>query len=106
MRGRGDRGRRRADRLCPCRAIKAWAERLKTYAAGGAPDDLAPVDRARTPPKTARDVFAFLVIHEGKVRAPAGAQALIAALATQESPLRLRPAYAADQDHSGRACRT
>lgn len=60
--------------------IKAWAERLKAFAAGGAPDDLAPVDPNRTVPKTPRDVFAF-IIHEGKVRAPAGAQALIAAVA-------------------------
>ncbi len=34
------------------------------------------MDRDHPAPKTPRDVFAF-IIHEGKVRAPAGAMALI-----------------------------
>jgi hypothetical protein len=34
------------------------------------------MDKAYAAPKTPRDVFAF-IIHEGKVRAPAGAMALI-----------------------------
>jgi uncharacterized protein YecE (DUF72 family) len=56
--------------------IAAWAERLKSWAAGKTPDDLPRVDAAHTTKATARDVFAY-VIHEGKVRAPAGAVALI-----------------------------
>jgi hypothetical protein len=34
------------------------------------------MDKAHSAPNTPRDVFAF-IIHEGKVRAPAGAMALI-----------------------------
>jgi uncharacterized protein YecE (DUF72 family) len=59
----------------PPKDIAAWAARLQAWAQGGAPDDLPLVDRpaAKAQP---RDVFAY-VIHEGKVRAPAGAMALI-----------------------------
>jgi uncharacterized protein YecE (DUF72 family) len=56
--------------------LDAWAARLKTWAAGGEPADLPRVDAAHAPAKTPRDVFAY-VIHEGKVRAPAAAKALI-----------------------------
>ncbi|HWA60936.1 MAG TPA: DUF72 domain-containing protein [Caulobacteraceae bacterium] len=56
--------------------LDGWAGRFKTWSAGGAPDDLPLVDEAHKPAKTPRDVFAF-VIHEGKIRAPAGAMALI-----------------------------
>ena len=56
--------------------LDAWAGRLKTWAAGGAPADLPRIDAAHSPPKTPREVFAY-VIHEGKVRAPAAARALI-----------------------------
>ena len=56
--------------------LDAWAGRLETWAGGGRPDDLAVADPAHKPRKKARDVFAF-IIHEGKVRAPAGAMALI-----------------------------
>ena len=54
--------------------LDAWAGRFKTWAAGGAPDGLPIVDPGHTPAKTPRDVFAF-IIHEGKVRAPAGGAA-------------------------------
>ena len=47
----------------------------KAWASGGEPDDLPKVDPAK-PRKMPRDVFAY-VIHEGKVRAPAGAMELI-----------------------------
>ncbi|MGZ8363093.1 MAG: DUF72 domain-containing protein [Caulobacteraceae bacterium] len=57
--------------------IAAWAGRLETWAAGGAPADLPLL--AEKPKPQPRDVFCF-IIHEGKVRAPAGAQALIANL--------------------------
>lgn len=60
----------------PPAEIDEWAGRFRTYAAGGAPADLAFADPAHPAPKADRDVFAFF-ISEGKVRAPAGAMALI-----------------------------
>lgn len=60
----------------PAADLDAWAARFKTYAAGGQPADLAPADPSSTPAKTDREVFAFF-IHEGKVRAPAAALALM-----------------------------
>ena len=59
----------------PPKALDTWAERFKVWASGGEPDDLPRVDPTK-PEKTPRDVFAY-VIHEGKVRAPAGAMELI-----------------------------
>ena len=62
----------------PPQHIAEWAARLRAWAQGRAPDDLPLVDdQAQATAKAApRDVFAY-VIHEGKVRAPAGAMALI-----------------------------
>ncbi len=60
----------------PPKDIAAWAERLRSWAEGKAPDDLPHIDPARPLKAAPRDVFAY-VIHEGKVRAPAGAMALI-----------------------------
>ena len=60
----------------PPAELDAWSDRLKSWAAGGAPAGLPIIDPGHAPPKTPRDVFAF-IIHEGKVRAPAGAMALI-----------------------------
>jgi uncharacterized protein YecE (DUF72 family) len=57
------------------KALDAWAKRLETWAAGGEPTDLPRVDDTKAK-KQPRDVFAY-VIHEAKVRAPAGAMALI-----------------------------
>jgi uncharacterized protein YecE (DUF72 family) len=59
----------------PPKQLDAWAKRFQTWAGGGEPDDLARVDPAKAN-KAPRDVFAY-VIHEGKVRAPAGAMELI-----------------------------
>ncbi len=60
----------------PPKKLDQWAERLKLWARGGEPDDLPRADK--TPAKKQpRDVFAY-VIHEGKIRAPAGAMELIA----------------------------
>jgi uncharacterized protein YecE (DUF72 family) len=56
--------------------LDRWVERFRTYAAGGAPGDLAMADAAAPAPVKPRDVYAF-VIHEGKVRAPAAAMAMI-----------------------------
>ena len=58
------------------RPITAWSKRLRDWAAGGEPEDLeriAPAPKGKGKP---RDVFAY-VIHEGKIRAPAAAMALI-----------------------------
>ena len=66
---------RPGDVLTP-KQLDAWANRFLAWAGGGEPDDLPRVDQT-TPTKTRRDVFAY-VIHEGKVRAPAGAMELIA----------------------------
>jgi uncharacterized protein YecE (DUF72 family) len=57
-------------------ALDAWAARFKAWAAGGQPDDLPKVEPGHVLPSRPRDVFAY-VIHEGKVRAPAAARALI-----------------------------
>jgi uncharacterized protein YecE (DUF72 family) len=59
----------------PPKQLDAWAKRLQVWADGGEPDDLPRVDPGAAK-KTPRDVFAY-VIHEGKVRAPAGAMELI-----------------------------
>jgi uncharacterized protein YecE (DUF72 family) len=56
--------------------LEAWARRLITWAEGGRPDDLDCADPAHKPETQPREVFAY-IIHEGKVRAPAGAMALI-----------------------------
>jgi len=56
--------------------IAAWSERLRAWAAGGEPADLSGVTPQAKSKGKPRDVFAY-VIHEGKLRAPAGAIALI-----------------------------
>ncbi len=56
--------------------LDLWAGRLKTWAQGGEPADLPKADMGHVAATTPREVFAF-IIHEGKVRAPAGAMALI-----------------------------
>jgi len=63
----------------PRKDIDAWAGRLQSWAEGTAPDDLPVVEPSQKLKATPRDVFAY-VIHEGKVRAPAGAMALISQL--------------------------
>ena len=73
----------------PPEQLDAWGARAEIWAKGGVPDDLplsAPTDK---PPKTARDVFLY-VIHEGKVRAPQGAMALM-----DRVPEKARPTVAA-----------
>jgi uncharacterized protein YecE (DUF72 family) len=59
----------------PPTQLDAWAKRLKLWAEGGEPNDLPRVHE-QSVTKTPRDVFAY-VIHEGKLRAPAGAMELI-----------------------------
>ena len=60
----------------PPKQLDAWAKRLRTWAQGKEPADLPRVDPKHKPKVTPRDVFAY-VIHEGKIRAPAAAMALI-----------------------------
>lgn len=55
--------------------LDAWAERFTAYSGGQVPGDLSPLDRTG-PAEGPREVFAYF-IHEGKVRAPAAAQALL-----------------------------
>jgi uncharacterized protein YecE (DUF72 family) len=70
------RGKDTVPTAYPQKALGEWAERLLTWAQGGQPDDLPRVDPAHRPKAAPRDVFAY-VIHEGKIRAPAAALALI-----------------------------
>jgi uncharacterized protein YecE (DUF72 family) len=63
----------------PLEAIAAWAARIRGWLDGNPPADLPHMETAaQTKP---RDVFAYF-IHEGKVRAPAAAMALIEKLNT------------------------
>lgn len=64
----------------PKMEIGEWAERFKTYAAGGAPDDLPLIAPEREVEKKPRDVFAFFITG-GKVNAPNGARELQSAVA-------------------------
>jgi uncharacterized protein YecE (DUF72 family) len=63
----------------PPEELAAWAKRLQSLASGSVPNDLPQVDAKNAPKAKPLDVFAY-VIHEGKVRAPAAAQELIARL--------------------------
>lgn len=56
--------------------LDAWTARARLWAGGGQPDDLPYADPSRRAKKTPRDVFVY-IIHEGKIRAPQGAMALM-----------------------------
>ncbi|HYG26654.1 MAG TPA: DUF72 domain-containing protein [Caulobacteraceae bacterium] len=60
----------------PPEDLDKWAERFRVYAEGGVPGDLPRVESLHAPGEKPRDVYVFF-IHEGKVRAPAGAMELI-----------------------------
>src|SRR5262245_1076375 len=60
----------------PPREIDAWAKRAATWAKGGTPADLSLTDPDKKAKAVPRDVFVYF-IHEGKVRAPAAAMAMI-----------------------------
>jgi len=64
----------------PAADLDAWAARAKIWAKGGAPADLPRVDETHKAEAKPRDVFIYF-IHEGKLRAPAAAMALIERLA-------------------------
>jgi uncharacterized protein YecE (DUF72 family) len=55
--------------------LDRWAERVRTWEAGGTPDDLPQVAK-KAAPKAERPVFVYM-ISGAKVRAPAAAMALI-----------------------------
>jgi uncharacterized protein YecE (DUF72 family) len=63
----------------PPSELDAWARRAGMLASGSVPDDLPRIDAARKAEAKPRDVFIYF-IHEGKLRAPAAAQALISRL--------------------------
>jgi uncharacterized protein YecE (DUF72 family) len=77
------RGKDTISTAYPEKEIAAWAGRLRSWAQGKEPDDLPRVGAASPRKPASREVFAY-VIHEGKVRAPVGAMALIARLANGE----------------------
>jgi uncharacterized protein YecE (DUF72 family) len=56
--------------------LDKWSERATLWSIGAAPKDLARVDAEHQPEAKPRDVFIYF-IHEGKLRAPAAAMALI-----------------------------
>jgi uncharacterized protein YecE (DUF72 family) len=60
----------------PEKALDQWAGRAQAWAKGGVPKDLELVEAAKKAKAQPRDVFVYF-IHEGKVRAPAAAMALI-----------------------------
>jgi uncharacterized protein YecE (DUF72 family) len=60
----------------PPRELDAWAKRAETWAKGSTPKDLAQIGDGKAAKAAPRDVFVYF-IHEGKVRAPAGAMELI-----------------------------
>jgi len=60
----------------PEAGLKEWAARFRTWAAGGVPKDIIPIDPAAKIAKQPRDVFAYF-ISGAKERAPAAAMALI-----------------------------
>jgi len=60
----------------PPKQIDAWGKRAAAWAKGGIPADLDLVDPAKKAKAAPRDVFVYF-IHEGKVRAPAAAMAMI-----------------------------
>jgi uncharacterized protein YecE (DUF72 family) len=63
-------------------ALVAWAERARTWAAGGTPADLPRVEEAATARAgNPRPVYMFFIAG-AKVRAPAAAEAMIARLAS------------------------
>lgn len=64
----------------PPKALDAWAKRFLAWAEGGAPTDLSPIDASHKPAKKPRDAFVYF-IHEGKVRAPHAAMALMERIA-------------------------
>jgi uncharacterized protein YecE (DUF72 family) len=64
----------------PTKQLDAWAECARLWARGAMPEGLALADPGKKAKAAPRDVFVYF-IHEGKVRAPAAAMAMIERLA-------------------------
>jgi len=77
------RGKDSVPTAYPPKDIKAWASRLRKMAEGDEPAELPRVAAPAACKPAPRDVFAY-VIHEGKIRAPAGAMALIEQIGKSE----------------------
>ena len=69
--------------------LDRWAERFRTWADGGEPDDLSRIGHVVTAARTPRPCFVYMIDGD-KVRAPAAAMALIEQLALTRS-LSLAP---------------
>jgi uncharacterized protein YecE (DUF72 family) len=65
-------------------ALRAWADRARTWARGGEPDDLSRVEKS-VAKETPRDVFVFFIAG-AKERAPAAARHFISLLEEQPAP--------------------
>jgi uncharacterized protein YecE (DUF72 family) len=70
------RGNDKLPAAYPPEQLDQWGKRAHLWAEGGAPDDLPLVDKTHKPEAKPRDAFIYF-IHEGKLRAPAAAMALI-----------------------------
>jgi uncharacterized protein YecE (DUF72 family) len=70
------RGNDKLPAAYPPEELDQWAKRARLWTEGDAPRDLPIVDKAHKPAAKPRDVFIYF-IHEGKLRAPAAAMALI-----------------------------
>ena len=60
----------------PPKELDAWAERARNWAAGGAPEEPAPIGAPEKKAPKSRDVFIYM-INGFKPKAPAAAMALI-----------------------------
>ncbi len=69
----------------PKSALDAWAQRFRTWAAGGKPNDLPRVHAKPAPAEKTRDCFVYF-IGGAKIRAPVAAQALMARLDQSSLP--------------------
>ncbi len=79
------------------KALDRWVERVRLWAAGGAPDDLPTLAPPAPNPPKAREVFVFM-INGFKPKAPAAAMALIKRLGSTEAS----PAGAARKPRAAR----
>jgi uncharacterized protein YecE (DUF72 family) len=70
------RGDDKLEAAYPPGELDAWSKRTKQWADGRVPDDLRAIDAEHKPAAKSRDVFVYF-IHEGKLRAPSAAMALI-----------------------------
>ncbi|HVN44755.1 MAG TPA: DUF72 domain-containing protein [Steroidobacteraceae bacterium] len=58
------------------RALERWARRIRTWQAGGTPDDIRCAVPRQASPGPPRDVFCYFDNTDGKLRAPADARSL------------------------------